>query len=66
MPLIVKLKKAEIVLKSIFVVPDKEACEFIRNIVVYDTIISLVGKLACVDKYKKRFIRAMNKHFGRT
>ena len=60
LPLIFELKKADIISHPLFIAKDKKAYEFIKkNLVLYDGIYSIGGELACLNKYKNRYINQL-------
>ena len=57
LPLIYELKKAEIITKPTFVASERYVYEFIRkNIVLYEGISSINGKLTYLYKYKNKYL----------
>ncbi len=58
LPLIFVLKRAGLISKSLFVVQDKETFNTIKNnIVLYKAIITINGKIVCMNIHKNRIIR---------
>ncbi len=57
LPLILELKKAGMVSQPLFITHNREIYEYLRkNIVLYEGIISIDGRLSCLSRYKNRYI----------
>ena len=56
-PLAVELKKAGMASQPLFIAPNRQTYEYLRkNIVLYEGIKSIGGKLTCLYRYKNRYM----------